>query len=297
MELWRAESEVARRPEVLSMRNVWIALAIHLSVFLVFFVGAALKGLFQKEEPIIPIDFTLIANENLDGKENEPPPLKNPEPQPKPEPPKPKPKPKEPEKPKELEKIVTNIVVKVEKKEEKKPAPKPEKPKKTKEELKKEREKRIADMRKRAKVTNTKKVKIELPNARESGDGRTERQTMSQADILKRLNEGYRPGTRNQLASSIEQRCLSLIQRALDEKWAQLMPSVGASGTVLLSAQFSSNGGLVNVRLTQSSGDSVSDAAALSVAKGVTFIHGLDPDFIARFRTEPLTIRYKVRGQ
>ena len=293
MELWRIEPDRTKRPSITDARNFWVALALHLGFFLVFWLYSVCHGLFTKSEEIIPIDLTVVVNENLDGKEDEPPPVKNPEPEkpkPKPEPPKPKPVVKEPEKPKELEKIVTNIVAKVEKKPEKK---KPEKPKKTKEELLKER---LEKMRQSAKVSN-KKVKIEVKNAKESGNGRTEKQTMTPDQIRDLLNKGYRPGTKTQLATSVKQRCLMLIQRALDEKWAALSPSVGQSGTVLLSVQFNSSGGMINVRLTQSCGDGVSDAAALSVAKSVSFIQGLDPEFIAEFRKEPLTIRYRVQGK
>ena len=120
MEIWRVGYEEEKLPAVISRRTLTVALLLHLSVFVVFWLYAACHDLFNKEEEIIPIDLTVVVNENLDGKANEPPPLKNPDP-PKPKPkPQPKPKPKEPEKPKELEKIVTNIVTKVEKKVEKK---------------------------------------------------------------------------------------------------------------------------------------------------------------------------------
>ena len=294
-----------RRPEVLGKKSLGISLAIHLAFFVVFWVFAALHGLFDKKEEIIPIDLMVVVNENLDGVENEPPPVKNPDPPPppKPEPPKPKKQTvKEPEKPKELEQIVTNIVAKVDKKETKKPEKKeekkvekkePEKPKKTKAELRKER---LEQMRKRATVNN-KPVKIEVKNARESGNGRTEKKTLSDAEIMKLLNQGYRPGTKTQLAPNMMSHCISLVQRALDEKWNSLLPSVGSSGTVLLSVRFTSNGGLTDVRLSKSCGDKTSDAAALSVARGVSSIPGLDPEFLARFRKEALTIRYKVQGQ
>ena len=292
-----------KRPEVLSAKTLGIALAIHLAFFVVFWLFAVFHGLFDKKEEIIPIDLTVVVNENLDGVENEPPPVKNPDPpeEKKPEPPKPKEKPavKEPEKPKELERIVTNIVAKVDKKETKKPEKKkvekkePEKPKKTKAELRKER---LEKMRKSATVNN-KPVKIEVKNARESGNGRTEKKTLSDAEIMKLLNQGYRPGTKTQLAPNMMSHCLSLVQRALDEKWNSLLPSVGSSGTVLLSVRFTSNGGLTDVRLSKSCGDKTSDAAALSVARGVSSIPGLDPEFLVRFRKEALTIRYKVQGQ
>ena len=155
MEIWRVGYDTAQRPKVLSKRNLAIALVLHVSTFVLFWLYAACHDLFDKEEEIIPIDLTVVVNQNLDGKENEPPPLKKVEPEPPKPKPQPKPKPKEPEKPKELEKIVTNIVTKVEKKVEKKV---PERPKRSAKEL---REERMRKMRESAKVVNT-KVTIEV---------------------------------------------------------------------------------------------------------------------------------------
>ena len=299
MEVWRSEVIEGRRPKVLDGGNIVVALIIHVAFFLGLYVFAVFHGLFDKPEEIIPIDLTVVVNENLDGKENEPPPLQKPEPpKPKPAPPKPKPKPKEPEKPKELEKIVTNIVTKVDKKqEEKKPEKKeekkkPEEPKKTAKEL---REERIKKMRESAKTVN-KKVTIEVKNA-PSGDGRTTKKTLTDAQIRDLLNKGYKPGTSEQLATSEMQRCLSLIQMAIKDKWDKMAPKIGNNGTVLLSVQFNSSGGLVNVRLAKSCGDRLSDDAALSVARSVSSIPGLSQEFISQFRREPLTVRYYVSNR
>ena len=321
MELWRPEVMEGRRPDVLSTRTVVAALVLHLVVFAAFGIVAAANGLFAKKETIIPIDLTVIVNENLDGVENEPPPVLNPPP---PEPPKPKtrkpdpPQPKKVEPPKPLEQIETNVVKKVtkdkkkeqkekdkkkpedkeKKPEEKKPDKKPEEkkpepPKKTAKELREEKLKRIRD---KAKVNN-KPVKIEVRGATKSGNGKTGRQTMSEAEIRRLLDQGYRPGTQNQLATNEKQRCISLIQMAIEEKWDALLPKVGRNGTVLLSVQFNSAGGLINVKIAKSCGDPLSDQAALAVARAVTSISGLSSDFIAEFRKTPLTIRYNVQGR
>ena len=303
MEVWRAEVIEGRRPKVLGKGNVIVALVIHVAAFLGFYGFAVINGLFDEPEKVIPIDLTVVVNENLEGKENEPPPLQKPEPpkqKPKPEPP--KMKPKEPEKPKELEKIVTNIVQKVEKKkEEKKPEKKvekkkekkkPEPPKKTAKEL---REERIKEMQNSAKVVKA-KVTIEVKNA-PSGDGRTAKKTLTDAEIRKLLGQGYKPGTSEQLATSELQRCLSLIQMAIKDKWDKTAPKIGNNGTVLLSVQFNSSGGLINVRLAQSCGDKLSDQAALSVARSVSSIPGLSQEFISQFRKEALTIRYYVSNR
>jgi len=303
MEVWRAEVIEGRRPKVLDGGNVVAALVIHLVAFLGLYVFAVFHGLFDKPEEVIPIDLTVVVNENLDGKENEPPPLQKPEPpkpKPKPEPPKPKPKPKEPEKPKELEKIVTNIVQKVEKKtekkeekkEEKKTEKKPEPPKKTAKEL---REERLRQMRESAR-TVSKPVTIEVKNA-PSGDGRTAKRTLTAAQLQDLLNKGYKPGTSEQLAKSEEQRCVSLVTMAIKDKWDKISPKIGNTGTVLLSVQLNSSGGLINVRLVKSCGDRLSDDAALSVARSVHSIPGLSQEFISKFSREPLPVFYHVSNR
>ena len=281
-------------PKILSGWSFAVAIAIHLAFFAAFWLFAVCHGFFDKKEEIIPIDLTVVVNQNLDGKENEPPPLKKQEQEkPKPKPPKPKPTPKPPEQPKELEKIVTNIVAQV-KTPEKKP-PETKKPKEKKKTAKELREERLRQMRDSAKDVKA-KVVVEVKNA-PSGNGRTERQTRSPEEIRRLLEQGYRPDTKTQIAPNIRSRCLALIKRALDEKWAAMSPTVGASGVVLLSVQFNSNGGMINVRLTQGCGDRVSDAAALSVAKSISYIPGLDAEFIAESKKEPLTVRYTVKGK
>ncbi len=301
MELWRTEVIEGKRPKVLSGQTVAIALFLHLSAFVVFVAFAWVHGLFEKKEVIKPIGLTVIVNENLDGKEDEPPPLKNPPP---PEPPKPQPKPKpiekKPDPPKALEQIVTNIVKKVEKKdppkkepERKTPKPepkKPEPPKKTAKELREERMKRIRD---RMKTVN-KPVKIEVKDARESGDGRTARQTMTPAQVKALLNLGHRPGTKNQLAPNEMSRCVSLIEMAIEDRWNVLQPKIGRTGVVQLSVRLNSAGGLVDVRLVRGCGDQTSDQAALSVARAVSSIRGLSREFIAKHSQEALVLNYKV---
>lgn len=305
MELWRTEVIEGRRPQALSTVTVIVALALHLAVFAVFGLFARFTDK-KRPETIIPIDLTVVVNENLDGVENEPPPLKNPPP---PEPPKPKPKPrpkpaeKKPDPPKPLEQIVTNVVKSVEKKkdepkkapEKKKPEPKkPEPPKKTAKELREERMKRI---RARMKAVN-KPVTIEVKNAKESGNGRTARQTRSRAEIERLLRQGYRPGTETRLASSEKQRCLSLIEMVLRDRWGALGAEKNARVGVIVSLSFQLNsaGGLVNVRLAKGCGDVRTDQTALAVARTVTSIPGLSADFIAEFSKNSIILNYKVGG-
>ncbi|MBP5286257.1 MAG: hypothetical protein ILO34_09195, partial [Kiritimatiellae bacterium] len=103
MEVW--ERNEADRPSVFSGFNFAAAAVVHV----IFFGGVwALNGFSVfKPEKAIPIKLTIVVNENLDGVENEPPPLNDPVPPPPPPRPKPPEPKKEPEKPKELEKIAT----------------------------------------------------------------------------------------------------------------------------------------------------------------------------------------------
>ena len=286
MEIWRVGYEEDRLPAVISRRTLTVALILHLSVFVIFWLYAACHDLFHKDEEIIPIDLTVVVNENLDGKENEPPPLKKPDP-PKPKPkPQPKPKPKEPEKPKELEKIVTNIVTKVEKKVEKK---EPEKPKKTAKEL---REERMQKMRESAKVVN-KKVTIEVRNAKESGNGRTEKQPK---DWEKYFNQGYEPGSVNQLAASEEQLAQKLIRDYIYAKWDR-PPWTDTLRPILVQVWFGNGGKILRYELKSGSGDAKADRTALSAISRATVIPRLPPAFIDKYRKTGYPLRFTVTAQ
>ena len=303
MEVWIDE----KRPDVMSTANVVLALVIHIVCFLGFFLFARLH--FKQKETVIPIDLTVVVNENLDGNENEPPPLDDPPPKP-PEPPKgvtpppPPPKvdtkvdavvkepekPKPPEKPKEtLEERLKRMRESVKPKEPEKPKKEePKKPEKTKEELLKERMEQM--------VKSAKTVKIKVPD-KPSGNGRTERQTMTEAQIRKLLSDGYVPSSKTQLATSTMQLCLSRIQMAINARWSQVNPRIGAEGYVLIAVRFNASGQMVNCRLSESCGDKTSDSAALTVVRSVAPIAGLDKEFLREFGKQDLIIRYKVQAR
>ena len=287
------ESGDFERPKIFSGATLCLSLLLHLAFFAVLWTFAVLHGLFTPKETIIPIDLTVVVNENLNGKENEPPPLKNPEPPPPKAQPKPKPKPKPVEvtPPKPLEQMeIDKVKVKPKPEPKVKPKPKPEPTKKP------SLEERLRKMRESA-VKNTKPVKIQVDKAKESGNGRTERQTMSRAEIEKLLGAGYKPGTKTQLATSDLQLGVSLVKMALEEKWEKVQPKVGRSGTVVLSCRLNSSGGLIQVRIERTCGDALSDQAVLSVARQISSIASLPEKFVSQFMRETLTIRYEVQGR
>ena len=280
------------KPSVLGVRSIGLAVAGHIAAFLLLYFFALLH--LRPKEAVIPIDLTVVVNENLDGEENEPPPLnKPPEPQ-KIEPPKPTPAPEPPkveEKIEAVEQIVEKPKPKPKEKpkeekpkEEKKPEP-PKPPEKTKEELLKER---MEKMRSSAKT-----VKIKVSDV-PSGNGKTAKQTMTEDQIRKLLSQGYTPGKTTQLATSTMQFCLSRIQAAINARWSQVNPRIGAEGYVLIAVRFNSAGQMVNCRLSESCGDKASDAAALTVVRSVGPIAGLDKEFLREFGKQDLVIRYKV---
>ena len=284
MEVWRPEDLEGCRPKVLSSSSVGVALLLHLAFFLGCYLFAVAN--FRKDEEIVPIDLTVVVVENLDGNPDEPPPLKKPEPEPPPPPPKPqpKPKPKEPEKPKELEKIVTNIVEKVEKKEEPK---KPEPPKKTKEQL---REERIKRMREKAKDTQQRPKATPAPP---QPNGRTDRKTLTDAEIQKLLNAGYKPGKSTNLAASEEQLCFSLIKQAFEEKWDK-PPWTDTLRPMVIRVWFGGGGRIVNYKLEQSSGDLKADATIKSAASRVGVVRNLTAGFIEKYGKGGVPIRFTV---
>ena len=283
--------EETRRDGVLGAKNVGIALALHVGAFLLFLVYATLHGLFEPKETVIPIDLTVVVNENLDGEENEPPPLNNdkpPEPEPEPEPPKPEPEP-EPEV-EALEVVKEKPKVEEKKPEEKKPK-EPEKPKKTKEELLKER---IEQMRKNAKFVK-KKVSVEVKEV-PSGNGRTARKTLTDAQIRDLLNKGYKPGTTTQLAENEMQLCLSLIKQAFYDKWDR-PPWTESLRPMVVRVWFGAGGRVINFKLEQGSSDARADASIMRAARLVGSVPGLTPDFISKYRTSGIPVRFTVTPQ
>ena len=199
-----------QKPTVLSGTNFVIALILHALMFGVLWSVNQLR--FREKEIVIPIDLTVVMHENLNGNENEPPPVKPPEPkppEPKPEPPKPeppKPKPPEPVKPPEAVEQIhekTNVVKKVEE------PKKPEEPKKTAAELRAERIKRMQEMAKDVKDRPK-------PPPEPVRNGKTGRKTLSDAEIARLMAMGYKAGATEQIAPNEESMCLGFLKRAID---------------------------------------------------------------------------------
>lgn len=267
------------RPNIFSTTCFLVAVAVHAVLFLIIWlVGTG--EIEEDKEIVIPMELTVVANENPDGVEGEPPPETPPVPEPDPTPPDP---PKDPDPPQPPEPDPTDAVV-VEPDPPKPPKPpeppkplkQPDKPKKPE----KTREQRLAEMR-----NSTTKVKTPPPR----NNGRTDKRPTNWEELL---NAGYKPGATNQgLDAGEEARCLSLIRQAFYSKWER--PAWTSSLKKMhLSVQFGSGGRVVGYSLTQSSGDSSADRTVLRAAASVTSVRGLSSSFLEKNKT--VIVRFEV---
>ena len=283
-------------PKVFGAGNIAVAVLVHVLFFALCYWAAIPM---TEKKVVIPIDLTLVVHENLDGAEDEPPPMEPPKPEPpkpeppkpeppKPEPPKPeppKPEPPKPDPPKPPDAVVketpkTNEVAKVE--QPKPPEKKPEPPKKL------TREERLKQMRAEAKIVKNDKPSKPQPN------GRTGPKTLSDEEIRRRLNMGYRAGRTESLAADESQLCISLIYKTFYDKWNSPAYSPGLREMVL-EVRFDSGGRVVSTRLVQSSGDASVDRSVSEVGSVVKYVAGLTPAFL---RENPVVnVRFKVAPQ
>ena len=290
--IYGIEENEMKKPEVLGARSVGMAVALHIVAFLLLYLFAMLH--LKPRETVIPIDLTVVVNENLDGEENEPPPLNNPPP--KVEQPKPTPPPAPPKVEEKIEAVEQIVEKKPEKPKEKPPEkpkeekkPDPPKPEKTKEQLMQERMERMRNSAKE--VKNPPKI---IVKNQPSGNGKTDKQKMSEAEIRKLLNQGYKPGTSTQLAASEEQRCISLIREAFYAKWNR-PPWSADLKEMHLKVRFGDNGRVLGYQLEKRSGDPKADATVLQAAALVSSVPGLSLDFLTK--NPSVTIRFKVTPQ
>lgn len=285
MEIWRVGYDTAPRPKVVSTHNLAVALVCHLAAFVLFWLYSVCHGLFDShDEPKIEFfDPTVVVAENLDGNPDEPPPLKKVEPEPPPPPPpkaKPRPKPKK-EDPKALEKMATNVVKKVEKKEPKK---KEDPPKKTAKELREERMQRIRSQTKQVSKTT---VVQQQPN------GKTDKRPPNWKDIL---NKGYKPGPSTNLAPNEESLGFSLVKSAFEAKWDK-PPWTDTMKPMVIRVWFGNGGKIVNYKLESSSGDARADLSIKSAASRVGSVPALPVGFIDKYRSKGVPIRFTVTPQ
>ena len=272
----------------LSWRTFGIAFAVHAALFL-FFWGMGLIN-FRKPDVIIPIDMTIVppwAQQTDD-----------PEPDPNPPPPEvkqetPPPKAPEPEKV-EVKPNVEAVEKVVEKKKPekvdlkknaklvKKP-PKPQPPPKS--------------LKDTAKLNPAKPLErppdLKIPDTVKTfGKGTAHDKPLKDIDMKKMLDQGYRYGAKNQIATSEEQRCVSLIKAAILREW-QKESSKWYSGLrpILVDFHLGPGGAVRKFALVRGSGDADVDRAAQSALRRLQTnggIPGLSAQFLEQFPQLPI---------
>ncbi len=265
--------------------------ALH-GVLLFFAVALPLLPAFRPKELTIPLDFTVVLEENLVEPnvppEAQPQKSKLPEPEPEPEPDAPPPVPL-PAPPKEA------VVVEKKKEPEKKKPPekKPEKPPEKKEPEKKPfvKGKRIETPVKPQPPKFEDLYKPYDPRKPPSTKPLTDKM-LSRAEIDKALRDGARPGTQNQIPEDELSRCVLLVKRALYDAWEQ--PGGGDAGSrpALLDIHLDSSGRIDKYRIRQSSGSAFFDQTVLKAAANAASIRGLTAPFLKKYET--LTVEFKL---
>ena len=296
---------------MVTWQSLAIAFALHALLFLLFwgFAFFTPREEEKKEPEIIPIDLTIVppwAKKTDDLK-----------PDPRPPPPKQKavkpPKTAKPEKVKEEVPLMTGLAVEQvkvepEKEPEKKPEIKPEKKPEKKPEMKRGDLKNKAKLQKtppkpqkpEPKLKDTAKLNkvpappapppppdIKIPDSvRDFGKGTASEDPLKNIDMKKMLEQGYRYGARNQLATSEEQLCLSLIKRAINREWDKESFNYHEGlRNIQVKLQLGIDGKVRGFMVLSGSGDADVDRTAhnaLTRLRG-TKINGLTEQFLTKY--------------
>lgn len=234
---------------------------------------------FRKQPLEIPVEFTVVLNENLIEPERQP--DKIPKHQ--------KTEPEdivEPDKPQPLPDPIKDAVV-MEKKKPKDPVkPKDPKPK----DVEKPKDPKPKEFVKGDRVTlppDKTKPKIDFTKLKPVTDKK-----LSSKEIADALAAGAKIGSRNQLPANELSRCVGLVRTALYEAWEQPGASEAGSRPAKLLIRLDSNGKIASYRITQSSGSELFDATVLRAAAKCDPIRGLTVAFLNDH--DELTIEFKL---
>lgn len=264
----------ARAPsKPLSGLSFGISVAVHVAVLGVLLLVT--KVFTRPPETVIPIDMTIVPPWAEQTDDPEP----DPNPPPKPEPPKPKPKPQPRPEPKP--EPVKNVEA-VEKVVEKKKPPEKKPPEKLnlrdKAKLVKDSPKppEKLDLRDKAKKVDAPK----LP----PGKATAAEKPLSPEEIRKLLEQGYTYGSRNQLATSEAQRCVSIIAQAIRREWdKESFKWYPGLSPIQVMLQFGPGGSIRGFRIVSGSGDPDVDRTAQNALRRLGRIPGLSSSFLEQF--------------
>ena len=143
------------------------------------------------------------------------------------------------------------------------------------------------------KLAEPKMAKAELRKERLE---KMRRKTLSDAEIMKLLNRGYKPGKSTQLAASEEQLAYSLIKQAFEAKWDK-PPWKETLRPMTLRVWFGNGGMVVRYQLESSSGDTRTDQTIKTAASRVGRISALPQGFIDKYKSSGIPVRFMVKPQ
>ena len=254
---------------VLTARTLGYAFAMHLAAFVFFWAVA--KIAFRAPDVIIPIDMTIVPPWAEQTDDPDP----DPNPPPKPDEAKPEPKPiKEPDPPK-VEQPKVEAVEKVKEK----PKPKEKINLRDKAKLIKTPPKKPEklDLRDKAK-------KVDAPQTKKFGKATANDKPLTQEEFMRKMNEGYRIGARNQIAASEEQRCVSIIAQAIKREWnKESFKWYPGLKPLQVSLKLGDRGRVLGFTILKGSGDHDVDRTAQSALNRLKSIPGLSASFLEQF--------------
>ena len=254
---------------VLTTRTLGYAFALHLVAFVFFWAVA--KIAFRAPDVIIPIDMTIVPPWAEQTDDPDP----DPNPPPKPEEAKPEPKPIKPPEPEKIEQPKVEAVEQV--KEKPKPKEKPDFRKNAKLIKTPPKPKEKLDLRDKAK-------KVDAPPMKKTGKATAADKPLSPEEFMRKMNEGYRIGARNQLAGSEEQRCVSLIAQAIKREWnKESFKWYPGLKPLQVSLKLGPGGSVRGFSILAGSGDADVDRTARSALNRLKSIPGLSATFLEHF--------------
>ena len=298
---------------MVTWQSLAIAFALHALLFLLFWgvTFFAPRAEEKKELEVIPVDLTIVppwAKKTDDLKPDPKPPAPKQENQPQPKAQEPKKQQK-----KEIPVLTGEAVEQVKVEPEKKPEQK-KKPEEKKPEPEKKPEMRRGDLKNKAKkikgqpkpqkpepkLKDKAKLKevpappapplpptVKIPDSvRDFGKGTAAEDPLKNIDMKKMLEQGYRYGTRNQLATSEEQLCLSLIKRAINREWDKESFNYHEGlRNIQVKLQLGTDGKVRGFTVLSGSGDADVDRTAQNALIRLrgTKINGLTEQFLKKY--------------
>lgn len=123
-------------------------------------------------------------------------------------------------------------------------------------------------------------IKSNLP----AGKGTASEKPLSAADIQKFLNQGYKFGSKNQIAANEVQRCVSVIGEAIKKEWnKESFNWYPGLKPIQVTLRFGSGGTITKWNIVSSSGDNDVDRTARNALTRLRRISGLSMEFLSKY--------------